>query len=125
MLLERIRMNVLAPARPIDLEHLSRYTGGDGALNCEVLTLFVGQAEQLIARLRIHLERCDDKSWRETNHALKGGARGVGAFALADTAAACEPLNLVTQSAEAGRLVEQLRSQSHAVKLFVEAYLGS
>ena|SRR5215469_412885 len=116
-------MNVLAPSRPIDLEHLERYTGGDVALNSEVLTLFIGQAEQLIAKLRIQLERRDAKAWRETNHALKGAARGVGAFALADTAAACEPMDLVAQGTEAGNLVEHLRSQSHAVKLFVEAYL--
>jgi HPt (histidine-containing phosphotransfer) domain-containing protein len=114
-------MAVTAPARPIDLVHLARYTGGDRALNAEVLTLFIGQAEQLIAKLRIHLEHADSKGWHDVTHALKGAARGIGAFALGDAVAAAEKLDPGTP--EAGRAVEQLRSLAHGVKLFVEAYL--
>ena len=116
-------MSVTAPVRPVDLAHLSRYTGGDLELNAEVLKLFVGQAEQLIARLRIHLDRADAKGWHDVTHSLKGAARGIGAFELADIAAAAEPLDLVAQAFEAGRAVERLRSLNTCVKLYVEAYL--
>jgi HPt (histidine-containing phosphotransfer) domain-containing protein len=118
-------MAVTAPTRPVDLEHLARYTGGDRALNAEVLTLFIGQAEQLIARLRIHLDKADAKGWHEVNHALKGAARGIGAFELADAADTAEKLDLVVQNREAGRAVDQMRSLSHGVRVFVEAYLSN
>jgi len=116
-------MSVTAPARPVDLAHLALYTGGDLALNAEVLKLFVGQAEQLIARLRIHLDKADGKGWHDVTHSLKGAARGIGAFDLADAAAAAEPLDLTAQASEAGQAVEQMRSLNTCVKLFVEAYL--
>ena len=38
-------------ARPVDMAHLARYTGGDSALNAEVLKLFDGQVNELVARL--------------------------------------------------------------------------
>ncbi len=116
-------MSVTAPTRPVDLAHLARYTGGDRELNTEVLNLFVGQAEQLIARLRIHLDKADRKGWHEVTHSLKGAARGIGAFALGDAAAAAEPLDPGVHMTEAGRAVDQLRSLAAAVKLFVEAYV--
>jgi HPt (histidine-containing phosphotransfer) domain-containing protein len=116
-------MPVTAQSRPIDLAHLSRYTGGDEALNVEVLTLFVGQAEQLVARLRISLDKGDLTGWQQTTHALKGAARGIGAFELADAAAAAEKMRLDAQSREAARAVETMRSLAQAVKAFVENYL--
>jgi HPt (histidine-containing phosphotransfer) domain-containing protein len=118
-------MSVTAQSRPIDLVHLSRYTGGDTELNAEVLTLFAGQAEQIVARLRICLEKCDAVSWHEATHALKGAARGVGAFDLADAAAAAEQLNLAAQGKQAALAVETMRSLAHATKVFVENYLSA
>ncbi len=116
-------MPVSVQSRPIDLVHLSRYTGGDEALNAEVLTLFVGQAEQLIARLRISFDKGDLPGWRQTTHTLKGAARGVGAFELGDAAAAAEQMDIVAQSREAARAIETMRSHAQAVKIFVENYL--
>lgn len=116
-------MTLTVQPRPIDLVHLSRYTGGDEALNAEVLTLFVGQAEQLVARLRISLDKGDLKSWGQNTHTLKGAARGVGAFDLADAAAAAEQMDIGAQEREATRAVEILRSHAHGVKIFVDNYL--
>jgi HPt (histidine-containing phosphotransfer) domain-containing protein len=69
-----------ARARPIDLQHLSRQTMGDRDIEREVLALFVQQA--LTAR-----EEIGGAAVRERlrlAHALKGSARGVGAFRIAD-----------------------------------------
>lgn len=118
-------MSVTAPTRPVDLDHLARYTGGDRTLDSEVLTLFVGQAEQLIAKLRIHLDKQDAKGWHLATHSLKGAARGVGAFALANAAAAAEALDPAQNSDLAGRAVDSLRSLAHEVKLFVDAHFTS
>src|SRR5882672_12066475 len=80
---------------PVDLDHLNRYTGGDAALNQESLQLFDNQCLEMVAKLE-DLARQEDiggQSWRELTHTLKGAARGVGAFALADVAAEAEKLS--------------------------------
>ena len=40
-------MSAVGNQRPVDLVHLSRYTGGDTALNAEILQLFDTQADEL------------------------------------------------------------------------------
>ena len=40
----------------VDLAHLARYTGGDEALNAEVLRLFDNQASELVERLHVEIE---------------------------------------------------------------------
>jgi HPt (histidine-containing phosphotransfer) domain-containing protein len=79
-----------ADTTPVDLSHLDRYTGGNVALNREILALFCTQAEELFARLRVANQAGDAKNWREHAHALKGGARGIGAFGLGELAATLE-----------------------------------
>jgi len=67
-------------ARPINLAHLARQTMGDRSLEQEVLKLFVKQA--LAGRDAILAANGPDR--RRLAHGLKGSARSVGAFALAD-----------------------------------------
>lgn len=66
-------------AAPIDLEHFEAATFGDRALQREVLGLFDAQAAKLMQTIR----GADGKARAEAAHALKGAARGIGAFALA------------------------------------------
>lgn len=70
---------------PIDDAHLYKMTLGDPALEREVLLLFTAQAASLMALLA---------SWppdaAALAHTLKGSARAIGAFAVADAAAAVE-----------------------------------
>jgi len=110
--------------RPVDLEHLSRYTGGDMAVNAEILTLFANQSTDLLQQLDAALTQSDSKTWRDINHSLKGGARGIGAFQLADTAAEAENADPACDSAVAARALHDLKSRTLAVTLFIEAYLG-
>ena len=72
-------MSVSAQARPVDLVHLSRYTGGDPKLNAEILQLFAGQAADLMRKLNDVLAASDLKGWKEITHSIKGAARGIGA----------------------------------------------
>lgn len=73
------------PSKAIDLQHLSAQTMGDKALEIEVLQLFARQTRQLLKNLS------DDAGKRsEIAHRLKGAALGIGAFAVADAAAAVE-----------------------------------
>lgn len=110
--------------RPVDIAHLSRYTGGDASVNAEVLTLFADQAVDLLARLDAALVRQDDKTWRDVTHGIKGGARGIGAFALADAAAAAEASDPAVSQEGAAVCLRQLKEQAEAVRLFIVAYLG-
>lgn len=67
---------------PIDMDHLEAATFGDRALQREVLGLFETQAEKLMQTIRASSGRARN----EAAHALKGAARGIGAFAVADEA---------------------------------------
>jgi HPt (histidine-containing phosphotransfer) domain-containing protein len=108
----------------IDMEHLARYTGGDAKLNAEILHLFDAQAVGLVDQLRALLATRDAKSWREVTHTIKGAARGVGAFALADAAALCEEVGL-TDLGAATAAVERLGTEAHAVQSFIREKIGT
>lgn len=75
-----------ARSRPIDFAHLSRQTMGDRALEQEVLKLFVQQA----GRVRDRIGEADGAEVKALAHGLKGSARGIGAFAIADCAGEIE-----------------------------------
>ena len=108
----------------VDLEHLARYTGGDRAINAEILRLFDGQATELVARLQTILAARDAKSWKEVTHTLKGAARGIGAFPMADAAAALERADLADQGSAASGIAE-LERRSTAVQAFIKTYLAA
>ena len=76
-----------ANSGPFDLAHLERMTHGDHALAREVLRLFDGQAEKQLAAIEL---AADNDARMQAAHTLKGAARGVGAFAVADAAEAVE-----------------------------------
>jgi HPt (histidine-containing phosphotransfer) domain-containing protein len=73
-------------ARPVDLAHLARQTLGDRALEQEVLKLFLHQA----VTVRDQIADADARERLRLAHNLKGSARGVGAFAIADCVAEIE-----------------------------------
>jgi HPt (histidine-containing phosphotransfer) domain-containing protein len=75
-----------ANVRPIDLAHLSRQTLGDREVEREVLALFVQHA----LSVRDRLGQASPAERLGLAHGLKGSARGVGAFAIADCVAAIE-----------------------------------
>ncbi|MEY9186147.1 HPt (histidine-containing phosphotransfer) domain-containing protein [Bradyrhizobium sp. USDA 326] len=76
----------LAPIdSPLDLDHLSRMTLGDTELEQEVLAMFGEQAGRLLAAMAARPAEAGALA-----HKLKGSARGIGAFAVADAAASLE-----------------------------------
>jgi len=70
----------------LDLDHLSRQTMGDGELQKEVLSLFVNQLDAF----ERDIVQAPPARRRELLHGLKGAARGLGAFTIAEGAAALE-----------------------------------
>ena len=70
---------------PIDLVHLRRMTLGDADLEREVLTMFMTQASRLVTALATQ-----PSDALALAHTLKGSARAIGAFSVADAAAHLE-----------------------------------
>lgn len=66
---------------PIDLDHLRRMTLGDAGLEREVLAMFSAQTVSLIGTLATLPPEAGALA-----HTLKGSARAIGAFAVADAA---------------------------------------
>ena len=76
-----------AALQPIDLAYLDRTTFSDKALAFEVLELFRASAADYIEGLRCAR---NGRDWFDAAHSLKGSAKAVGAFRLAEAAAAAE-----------------------------------
>ena len=70
---------------PIDFAHLKRMTLGDAGLEQEVLAMFAAQSASLLSRLATMPADAPALA-----HTLKGSARAIGAFAVADAAARLE-----------------------------------
>ncbi|WP_027579955.1 Hpt domain-containing protein [Bradyrhizobium sp. Ai1a-2] len=108
----------LAPGDgPIDLAHLARMSLGDAALEREVLSLFAAQSVKLIAALATLPQDA-----RELAHTLKGSARAIGAFAVADAAAGLE--HVLTSGAETAEPLAALTDAVARARNAIQAILG-
>jgi HPt (histidine-containing phosphotransfer) domain-containing protein len=102
---------------PIDFEHLSHMALGDPALECEVLTMFVTQSAKLLDQLAALPPEAGSLA-----HTLKGSARAIGAFAVAEAAAHLET-TLVGQG-DARSALDGLRDAVADVQGAIEAFLS-
>lgn len=118
-------MSAAAAQKPVDLAHLARYTGGEAALDAEVLGMFVRQAADTLMRLEALLDVRDPKAWREAVHALKGAAMGIGAFPLAEAAASAEAIDPAEDPTRAAQAISDLARHCDVVKRFIQTYLTS
>jgi len=80
-----------AKHQAVDYAHLGVQAAGDKTVMREVLALFITHCEQVLAELA---QAEDAKTWKLWTHTLKGSARGIGAFAVADAAAEAESHSL-------------------------------
>lgn len=76
----------------LDRAHFAHMTGGDRALQIEVLNLFRAQADGWAAAMAA------GQDWRTAVHTLKGSARGIGFTELAQ---ACEAAEAAADPAQA------------------------
>jgi HPt (histidine-containing phosphotransfer) domain-containing protein len=72
---------------PIDFEHLKRMTLDDSGLEQEVLAMFAAQSAKLMAALAAVPADAPALA-----HTLKGSARAIGAFGVAEAAARLEAI---------------------------------
>ncbi len=107
------------------MNHLARYTGGEKALNSEILRLFDGQVTDMVGQLDTVLAQRDAKRWREITHTIKGAARGVGAFGMGEAAAAAEPVDPVLAGERALAAIDKLQAEGDAVQAFIAEYVAA
>ncbi len=70
---------------PLDLDHLQRMTLGDAGLEQEVLAMFSAQSAKIFGELTASPAEGGTRA-----HTLKGSARAIGAFGVAEAAARLE-----------------------------------
>ena len=101
---------------PIDIEHLQRMTLGDASLEREVLTMFSAQAAGLIGRLAAL-----PADAAALAHTLKGSARAIGAFAVADAASDLEAA--LQQGGNVSQALTELKAAIAQARMAVDAIL--
>jgi HPt (histidine-containing phosphotransfer) domain-containing protein len=95
----------LSPGQPaVDLAHLARMTLGDKGLEHEVLELFQRQADMLLARMAAD----EPRMLSALAHTLAGSASGIGAWRVAEVAAALERAAAVTGTGALAGLIDHL-----------------
>jgi HPt (histidine-containing phosphotransfer) domain-containing protein len=109
-----------ATAQAIDFAHLEEYTAGDDMLAREVLGLFKAQGDSLVAALAAAFD--DPKAWKQAAHSIKGASRGIGAWTLAERAAAAE-LAIAAPTYEKAQLVKAVADAYAAAVAAIDAKL--
>jgi HPt (histidine-containing phosphotransfer) domain-containing protein len=110
----------ISPASPVDLAHLSRYTQGEASLEREVLKLFLHQSPVYLERLR---QASSGRDWQDAAHALKGVARAIGAWHLADTAEHAEKLSGPAFAEGKAESLRDIEAALHAAEAFIQTRL--
>jgi HPt (histidine-containing phosphotransfer) domain-containing protein len=101
---------------PIDIEHLQRMTLGDASLEREVLAMFSAQAAGLIGKLAAL-----PADAAALAHTLKGSARAIGVFAVADAAADLEAA--LQQGGNVSQALTELKATIAQARMAVDAML--
>ena len=104
---------------PIDVAHLQRMTLGDTGLEREVLAMFSAQAVHLTAALASLPADAADAA--ALTHTLKGSARAIGAFGVAEAAARLE--TLVKNGGDQSQALAELDDAVAQARLAVDAIL--
>ncbi len=103
------------PHAPVDFPFLVEQTFEDGALERELLVLFLDQARRLLPRMA----RMVPRERGETAHLLKGSCQGIGAWAAAAAAQAVE------DAPARPELLEPLRAALAAAEAAIAARIAA
>jgi len=109
-----------ALAQPVDLEHLSRYTLGELELEREVLELFCSQSQLYVEQLRAANSETD---WRNAAHSLKGSARAIGAWGVAQAAERAEALHGDSLTELRGARIDEIEVSLREAEGYITAVL--
>ncbi|MDH4981439.1 Hpt domain-containing protein [Hyphomicrobium sp. D-2] len=107
--------------QPVDLGHLRRFTHGDAALEAEILALF---SDQLPVTIRALKDATSIKDWNIAAHTLKGSARAVGAWSLANAAEEAENLTQFSNVLERAVFVSKIEQVSKVTRKYIGSVSG-
>ena len=105
----------------LDLEHLTRYTMADAALEAELLGLFRDQA---IAQFDNIEQAANKPDWVMAVHTLKGSARSIGARQVAKLTADLEKNGFDGSEAEKSALTSELKQAMAVCVVTIETLTG-
>jgi HPt (histidine-containing phosphotransfer) domain-containing protein len=109
-----------ASSRPVDLVHLSRYTLGERDLEREVLELFCSQSFRYLDQLR---QSPSDQDWKDLIHTLKGSARAIGAWRVAEAAERAEPLSGESLANSRAARIEEIDTSLREADAYIKSLL--
>ena len=101
---------------PIDFKHLKRMTLDDAGLEQEVLAMFAAQSAQLIGAIASLPSDAGALA-----HTLKGSARAIGAFGVAEAAVRLEAV--LADGTDPSRLVTELGDAVALARAVIETVL--
>ncbi len=107
--------------RPVDLVHLSRQAMGDKDLENEVLRLYAHQADICVEQLK---SAENARAWLEAAHALKGSARGIGAWTVAEDAAVAEQHDFEESPLDIEPILTKITKSVKEANDFIKRILG-
>lgn len=107
---------------PLDLSNLREILGDDTESLREILMLFVGMRETILKNFGAAISRCEKKELLAGAHQLKGTARNIGAFRLAELAAALEHAAGEEDWEKARLIYRQVEEASLEVKQFIDSF---
>ena len=102
---------------PLDRTHLSRQTFGDRKLEREVLDLFRTQSPVYLGRVKAARS---ESEWREAVHTLKGSARAIGAWRMAEVAERAEAGNPSSRAASIAQIESSLQEVNALIGTLLE-----
>jgi HPt (histidine-containing phosphotransfer) domain-containing protein len=119
----RVQEGVREEADPaiFDQEHLHQYTGGDPALERELVNLFLSH----FVPVRTQLDAARSaQEWKFAAHSIKGSARSMGAPQLAALADRLDSLEFEVPKASKAQLLDELDAAMAAFASEVKKAIG-
>ena len=108
-------------AQAVDLAHLARHTMDDRDLEREVLEMFVVQSQVYLIRLK---DARTADAWRDAAHTIKGAARGIGAWPVAEMADEVERLSKVDDPEAQRAAIRELDKLVAITNEFIRDFLA-
>jgi len=106
----------------LNLDHLSQYTCGDGALEQELLVLFKDQAVLQFANIE---QAQGEAEWVMAVHTIKGSARGIGATHVAERSGELEKLGFYGEPTAKQALTHSLKQAVATCVMTIKALIQS
>ncbi len=108
--------------KPVDLVHLAKYTMGDTRLESEILALFSKQARIYLGQI----EKAETAGeWHNAAHTLKGSAKSIGAWSVADLAAKAEKIDGPGLPDERTEILAEIKAELGEVVDYINRLLES